>query len=144
MSKEDLIKNLEIHLFINELGEIKLKDHSNIVIPKNPKNQSETLKDDIRRTKKLIKTLEKFNQKQKSKESEDLLENNKKMLKDLEDKGVASVAQVLELVAVPEMYLPVKITQGLMALSLKRKAHLGFFAPEDAAEAQEIARPRAL
>lgn len=66
------------------------------------------------------------------------------ILKDLEDKGVASVAQILELVAVPEMYLPVKIAQGLMLLSLKRKAHLGFFAQEDAVEAQEMARPRAL
>ena len=70
MSKEDLIKNLEIHLFINELGEIKLKDHSNMIIPKNPKNKSETLKDDIKRTKKLVKSLEKFNQLQKSSESE--------------------------------------------------------------------------
>ena len=45
MSKEDLIKNLEIHLFINELGEIKLKDHSDMVLPKNPKNKSEKLLD---------------------------------------------------------------------------------------------------
>jgi len=86
MSKEELIKNLELHLFINELGEIKLKDHTNMVVPKNPKNESETLKDDIRRTKKLVKSLERFNQVQKSKESEELLEFNKKMLDEFEEK----------------------------------------------------------
>jgi hypothetical protein len=86
MSKEDLIKNLEIHLFINELGEIKLKEKSNMKIPKNPKNDTETLKNNIKGTKKLVESLEKFSQLQKSKERDDLLETNKKRLKELEDK----------------------------------------------------------
>lgn len=86
MKKDELVSALEKHLFINENGDIKLKDHSDTKIPKNPKTPTEELKTDIRSTKKLVKTLEKFNQLQKTKESEDLLKLNKEKLEEFEDK----------------------------------------------------------
>ena len=82
LSKEELINELEKHLFINENGDIKFKDHSKDIIEKNPKTKREELEKLVKFEKKQI---EKINN-NLSQHTSETVKETKQMLKDSKER----------------------------------------------------------
>ena len=88
LSKEELINELEKHLFINENGDIKFKDHSKDIIEKNPKTKREELEKLVKFEKKQIEKINNNLSQHTSetvKETKQMLKDSKERLKDLEN-----------------------------------------------------------